>query len=156
MKTTQTNTMTWSRAAVCALVVGSAMAGTVYAQNAPEAPCNKTIELSNVRPNQGTVFIAAYGSAEGYNKAALLSVMLKANARDKATLSLCSLDAEEVAVSVYQDLNSNGKLDSNPFGMPSEPYGASGKASNFGPPTWDATKVSLRGTDPVRINIKLN
>ncbi len=156
MKTTHANTFTWSRAAVLALVVGSAMAGTVYAQNAPDAPCNKTIELSNVRPDQGTVYIATYGSAEGYNKAALLSVMLKANRRDTASISLCSLDADEVAVSVYQDLNSNGKLDSNPFGIPSEPYGASGKPSNFGPPTWEATKVSLRGTDPVRINIKLN
>jgi uncharacterized protein (DUF2141 family) len=151
--------MTWSRAVLCAVTTSSAIVGTVHAQNSAalaDAACSKTIELSNVRPNQGTVFIAVYGSAETYNKGALLSIMLKAGARDKVSIPLCMLDATEVAVSVFQDINSNGKLDSNPFGIPSEPYGASGKPSNFGAPTWDATKVSLSGTDAQRITVKLN
>ena len=51
------------------------------------------------------------------------------------------------AISSYHDVNGNGKLDSNLFGIPNEPYGFSNNAKAvFGPPDFDA--ASFRLTKP--------
>lgn len=53
-------------------------------------------------------------------------------------LRLSGLPDGPVAISVFQDLNGNGKLDSNMMGMPTEPYAFSRQAQgNFGPPSFD-------------------
>ncbi len=56
------------------------------------------------------------------------------------------LPAGDYAVSVYHDLNSNGKLDKNIFGAPNEPYAFS---RNYKPvfraPRFDEVKVQLNG-----------
>ena len=49
---------------------------------------------------------------------------------------------EAVAITLYQDLNANGKLDANPFGMPTEPWGASGQPAPMGP-SWASARVPL-------------
>ena len=65
-----------------------------------------------------------------------------------ATMSfpLCGLTGASVALTLFQDLNGNGKLDANAFGMPSEPWGASGKPAAMAAPTWRQTSVPLDGT----------
>ncbi len=54
-----------------------------------------------------------------------------------------------MALTLYQDLNGNGKLDANAMGVPSEPWGASGKPVAMTAPTWDSTVVPLDGTTVV-------
>lgn len=45
------------------------------------------------------------------------------------------------AIRVFHDENSNGKLDSNILGIPTEDYGYSNNASSwFGPPSWEKAK----------------
>ena len=58
------------------------------------------------------------------------------------TVQVCGLTGPGVALTLYQDLNANGKLDANPFGVPIEPWGASGKAAPMGP-SWDSAQVPL-------------
>ena len=62
----------------------------------------------------------------------------------------------EYAASVFQDLNLNGKLDTNAIGSPSEPWGVSqnAKAKRFGPPLYKDAKFEYRG-GPETISIKL-
>ena len=57
---------------------------------------------------------------------------------------------------VFHDLNSNGKLDSNLFGIPKEPWGGSlqGK-SVFGAPGWTDTQFELTDAGKT-ITIELN
>ena len=66
-------------------------------------------------------------------------------------IPLCNVNAAEVAVTAFQDLNGNNKMDANPMGIPTEPYGASGKPLMFGPPTWSDTKVVLTTASPILI-----
>jgi uncharacterized protein (DUF2141 family) len=47
----------------------------------------------------------------------------------------------------------NGKLDSNPLGIPAEPYGASGSPPAFGAPTWDATKVRVTADSIIHVKM---
>lgn len=47
-------------------------------------------------------------------------------------------------VMAYQDRNSNGRLDTLPIGVPTEPYGFSNNArGSFGPPQWAAASFTL-------------
>jgi uncharacterized protein (DUF2141 family) len=101
-----------------------------------------TIEFRNVKPKAGFVMAAVYDSAESYNKKPMSGLRLAA---DGATVShkLCGMEGKQIAISAFQDLNEDGKMNFNIMGMPTEPWGASGKPSAFGAPTWATTVVTV-------------
>ena len=60
------------------------------------------------------------------------------------------------AVSAYQDLNGNQRLDANMVGMPTEPFGFSRDAKGqFGPPKFDDAVIKV-SAEPQRIQFKLS
>ena len=66
-----------------------------------------------------------------------------------------NLTTGEYALAIYHDENSNGKLDSNFLGMPTEDYVFSNYATgNFGPPSFEDAKFTL--TDTLDIKLELN
>lgn len=71
-------------------------------------------------------------------------------------LSITDIAPGEYAVSVFADLNGNGKLDSNFIGIPTEPTGVSRDAAGrFGPPKFkDAVFEIGAGTTTQTIHIK--
>jgi uncharacterized protein (DUF2141 family) len=75
---------------------------------------------------------------------------------DVTMLLLADIPSGEYAISVYADLNGNGKLDTNFIGIPNEPTGASRDASShFGPPGFkDAAFILGEGTTSQTIHIK--
>ena len=110
------------------------------------------VEVHNVRSSERRLMLAAYDSAADYgSKIAASSLQLRADA-ELLSFQVCGLRGPLVALSVFQDLNTNGKLDANAFGMPTEPWGASGKPSNFAAPTWDTMQVTLDGK-PLVVNL---
>jgi uncharacterized protein (DUF2141 family) len=56
----------------------------------------------------------------------------------KASATFHDLPPGRYAIAAFQDINGNGALDTNLFGIPSEPYGLSNDASAF-----DAAAVTL-------------
>jgi uncharacterized protein (DUF2141 family) len=59
-----------------------------------------------------------------------------------------------VALSAFHDVNGNGRLDRNPMGLPTEPYGFSNNASgNFGPPRFEQAVFTPEAGKPVRITL---
>ena len=102
-----------------------------------------TVEVQNVRPNQGHLMLAAYGDAETFGKKPLQALRVAAS---DATMSIqwCGLSGSTVALMLFQDLDSDGKMGRNAMGMPTEPWGGSGSPGMFGP-TWDSGKVALDG-----------
>jgi uncharacterized protein (DUF2141 family) len=120
------------------------VAAPVRAQGTPAAGCVQ-LEVQNVRAEQGTLMIAAYGDSASFNKAPLVATQMRAGA---ATMSfaLCGVSGSSLALTLYQDLNGNGKLDANALGVPSEPWGASGKTVAMTAPSWDSSVVPLDGS----------
>jgi uncharacterized protein (DUF2141 family) len=102
-----------------------------------------TVQVENVRPAQGHLMVAAFTDAESFGRQAQVSLRLPAG---EATMrfELCGLSGPEVALRLFQDLDGDGKLATNVLGIPSEPWGASGKPGVFGP-KWETTKVALDG-----------
>lgn len=57
---------------------------------------------------------------------------------NEVIVKIDSLKYGNYAIKVFHDENSNGELDSNFLGMPTEDYGFSNNASSwFGPPRWE-------------------
>jgi uncharacterized protein (DUF2141 family) len=103
-----------------------------------------TIEVQNVRPQQGQLMLAAYADSETFNKQAMAS--LKVPAGDATTrVEMCGISGDSLAITMFQDLDSDGKMGRNLFGIPLEPWGSSGTPGSFGP-SWETGKVKLDGS----------
>jgi uncharacterized protein (DUF2141 family) len=102
-----------------------------------------TVEVQNVRAQQGHLMLAAYADAASFGKTPVQSLRLPAG---EATMKfeLCGLKSPEVALTLFQDLDSDGKMKRNPLGIPGEPWGSSGTPGTFGP-SWETGKVPVDG-----------
>ena len=87
-----------------------------------------TVNVEVLAPSaDGAVFLAAYDSADGFDKEEELvskSAPLEPGA-SRIDLELELPQEGQYIVAAFQDLNGNGKLDKNFFGVPTEPYGFS-------------------------------
>ncbi len=122
-----------------------ALAQTPPAAAPAPAPAGcATVEIQNVRPQLGTLMVAAYGSAESFGKQPLVRLRVPAG-EALMSVQLCGLSGNEVALMLFQDLDGDGKMGRNLIGMPTEPWGASGSPGMFGP-EWGTGKVALDGS----------
>ena len=117
-----------------------ALAGT--AAQAQSAGC-VTVEVQNVRPQQGQLMAAAYADAETFGKKPLAQIKVPAG-EAVTRFEFCGLNGDSVAITMYQDLDGDGKMGRNLLGMPTEPWGSSGTPGAFGP-SWETGRVALDG-----------
>jgi uncharacterized protein (DUF2141 family) len=128
------------------------LAALVSAPAAADPTCT-TLELRGVRPQQGQLMIAIYGSAESFNKKSLTSLRVPAGDAPVQSVQACGLgDAAEIVVMMFQDLDSDGKMNRSLLGIPSEPWGSSGNPGPFGP-AWDTGRVKRGGSAPVVVQL---
>jgi uncharacterized protein (DUF2141 family) len=105
-----------------------------------------TVEVQNVRPNQGQLMVAAFGSADSYRKKPLAQLRLPAGEGATTRFQLCGMaGSTEVALTLFQDLDSDGRMGANIVGLPTEPWGSSGTPGTFGP-SWETGRVKLDGS----------
>jgi len=102
-----------------------------------------TVEVAGLKDAKGQVMVAVYDRAEGFLERPMRAAMVAAQA-GKVQLVISDLPAGDYAVTVFQDKNDNGTLDTNPVGMPIEPYGFSNDAAgHYGPPSFEQARVHL-------------
>ncbi|MDH0868200.1 DUF2141 domain-containing protein [Mitsuaria sp. GD03876] len=126
------------------LAAAPALAGLVLLLGAPLArAADLEVEVSGLAAagaaSGGQVMAAAFGPDGWLKQPVATARAALAQSRDGVvTLRLTGLPDGPVAVSVFQDMNGNGKLDRNPMGMPTEPYAFSRQAQGqFGPPSFE-------------------
>jgi uncharacterized protein (DUF2141 family) len=126
-----------------ALAVVLLIAFDTQAQSAAPAAACPTLEVTGLKPGEGVLMVAVYASADTFFKKPAWTNGQKVVG---ATMQvpICNLNAEEIAVMAFVDMNGNEKLDSNPLGIPTEPYAASGKPPMFSAPSWNDVKVSFK------------
>ncbi len=128
-----------------ALLAAALLATTPPVQAQAADGCAQ-VEVQNVRPKQGQLMVAAFASADTYRKKPLAQLRLAAGDGATMRFQLCGLGASgEVALTLFQDLDSDGRMGTNLVGMPSEPWGSSGTPGTFGP-SWETGRVKLDGT----------
>lgn len=116
----------------------------LLAAAAPASAATLTLEVQQVAA-PGELMVAIYDQAGQWLKQPLRGLR-QAAAAGTMTVQVSDLPDGDYAVSLFVDRNANGKLDSNAMGMPTEPYAFSNDAAgNFGPPSFDKAKLSVKG-----------
>jgi uncharacterized protein (DUF2141 family) len=114
------------------------------------------ITITNLDGESGDLFIGWYNRPEGFRvlDKAFYKRVVPVQTRDEAQVTF-EVTPGTYAIAVFLDTNSNGKLDTNLFGAPTEPYGFSNnKLFTFRPTSFDEAAVEIRSDAQIRIALK--
>lgn len=114
-----------------------------------------TIHIDDVKSASGNLMVALFSSAGNFLKKPDNGTGAPAAASDNKIV-FKDLPAGEYAFAVYHDANSNGKMDKNLIGIPTEDYAFSNNAmGKMGPPNYDDAKFVLPAAGAaVRVSLK--
>ena len=115
------------------------------------------LTVQNIASGQGAVMVAVFNEAGQWLKTPVAVAQQAASAQvdGKLTLVLKGLPEGELAISLFHDLNGNGKLDTNGMGIPMEPFGFSNEAkAMFSAPKFEAARFTVPSV--ARMTITLN
>jgi uncharacterized protein (DUF2141 family) len=119
-----------------------------------EAPAKLSVTITGIKEAKGALMIAVYDEA-GYDKDVQVSANMVPVTGATAAVSF-DLPPGKYAIKMYHDVDGDGKMGVNPFGMPIEPFAFSNNApATFGPATWDAANFTVSGPATATA-IKLN
>jgi uncharacterized protein (DUF2141 family) len=118
-----------------------------------------TVEIQNRKSKSSQILCGLFVHADGFPmdpSQGEKSIAAELTSEGKTFCTFKDIAGDEVAVSVLEDLNGNGKMDTSAVGLPKEPWGVSKNvaAHKFGPPKFSEAKIKLPGD--LKIEIKLN
>lgn len=124
---------------------------------ADESTQTVSIHVSGLRSQSSDLYVAVFDSEEGFPKPEHSSTTTTISVdAESVEFSLSLPNSSPTGIAIFQDLNGDGKLTKNGFGLPIEPYGFSNNArSTFGPPSFSqaAFKASEK-TSPIEITVR--
>lgn len=82
------------------------------------------LEIKNIKNKKGKIRITVFDNQKDFLKKGE-EIPVKVNQTGSIKVNLDDLPFGTYAISIFHDLNNNGKLDVNFFGIPEEPYGFS-------------------------------
>ncbi len=90
---------------------------------APAEDGQLIIEIDNVKEAKGTIWVGIYDSEDNYLvKEKAIVQGFKVERTGAARFSIPGLPYGTYAVALFHDVNDNGELDRNFFGIPTEPF----------------------------------
>lgn len=143
-------TMHKSKLVIMAGVLFAASAATGVAQTSP-----LTVLVEKIAVAKGRIHVGIYKDAASFpkKKYAFAGKEMPVNAVGSMEVIIPDLAPGRYAVAVFQDTNDNGKLDTNVFGVPIEPYGFSnGTLAKWGSPKFESAAFLL---SPPRADIRI-
>ena len=122
-------------------LIAFALAAVAAAPLAQAGTLNITFD--NIAEPTGEIRLGVY-DAEGYDNGESLAGADVSVDGATVTVSIDGLKPGEYGLKLYHDVDGDGKMATNPFGMPTEPFAFSNNAKGrFGPASWDAAKFEL-------------
>ncbi len=109
---------------------------------------NMPIHFDNIQSAKGQLMVAIYNRSEGFlsEDKAIFKKNYPIKEKGVFALEIPNLAEGNYAISCFHDVNSNGTLDKNIFGIPTEPYGFSqGARPKLRAPNWDEVKTYFKG-----------
>jgi uncharacterized protein (DUF2141 family) len=116
----------------------------IYPQAATAEPAKAqlTLTVTNIKDHTGALMVAVYDQA-GYDADKQISAIRIPVTRDTASGTL-EVPEGQYGIKLFHDVDGDGKMGMNPFGMPTEPFAFSNSApAQFGPAKWDAAKFDV-------------
>ena len=104
----------------------------------------------------GMVMVALFDSAAAFDSDSGRPVATTAvRASGPVVAVFENLPAGDYAMKAFHDVNGDGEMNTNPFGMPTEPYAFSNNAvGNMGPARWDRARFTVSGETAQTISIR--
>ncbi len=126
------------------------------APQAAAGPASLALAFPALKQKTGVIMIAVFDGLDGWKSGKPARVALAAAADPEPVAKLEGLAPGTYAARVFQDLDGDGKMTVNPFGLPTEPYGFSNGAKvNMGPPSFqDASFAVAPGENRQIISLK--
>ncbi|MEP1142944.1 MAG: DUF2141 domain-containing protein [Henriciella sp.] len=124
-------------ASIAALIATSLLA-------APLALASElTVNVEGITEAQGSISLGLFDQATYEGNGAVDGANLTVEG-DRVTVTFDGVEPGEYAVKLFHDVNGDGEMNTNPFGMPTEPFAFSNDAKGrFGPAKWDDAKFSV-------------
>ena len=120
-------------AALPALVLAALL---VLPQSAVAEPASKlTLTVTGIKEAKGALMIAVFDEATyGKGKPVAATAVPVTGVTASTTIDLAP---GKYGIQMFHDVDGDGKMGTNPFGMPIEPFGFSNNApAQFGPAAW--------------------
>ena len=128
----------------------------ITAAHAASAPAKLEVAFTGVEIQKGAIMMGVYDSEDAYNTGKSMNgARVVADKADVAAL-IEGLPAGRYAIKAFHDIDGDGKMSSNPFGMPTEPFAFSNNAKGaMGPATWADAAFDVTGSETkISITIK--
>lgn len=126
---------------------------TVFCSSAFAA--NLTVDVTDITALEGTLMIALYDSETAYaGNGQPTAAQRIAVSQAEVQVLFGGLNDGDYAIKIMHDENDNGELDTNLLGIPSEGYGFSNNAGQFGPASFEEARFSVAGDTVLAIKIR--
>lgn len=128
-----------------ALIPAVLMAAVLFYPQAATADTVKptlTLTVTDIADHKGAISFGVFDQA-GYDTDTAVNGGLIPVSGDTASMTL-ELPPGKYGIKLFHDVDGDGKMGMNPFGMPTEPYAFSNSApAQFGPAKWDAAAFDV-------------
>lgn len=102
-----------------------------------------TVTVEGIAQTQGSIMLGLFDETSYKGDGAVDGANLAVES-DSVSVTFEGLEPGEYAVRLYHDLNDDGEMNTNPFGIPTEPYAFSNDAKGrFGPAKWEDAKFTV-------------
>ncbi|MEC9345836.1 MAG: DUF2141 domain-containing protein [Pseudomonadota bacterium] len=115
------------------------------------------VMVNGIRDDSGTVRVALYGDAGAFMKTgAETAATFQKSSAGSMRFVFAGLATGTYALAVFHDADSDGALDTNMLGMPTEGYGFSNDArGGFGPPRFAEAAIAVPAEGKARTTVQL-
>lgn len=111
------------------------------------------VTVNNIESTKGNIRIALYKDKNSFLKKPFKTAQGKIENK-KTEVIFTGIPKGIYAVSLYQDENSNRKLDFGMFGIPKEPTASSNNAKGFmGPPKFEDAQFKIEKNTAIKISL---
>jgi len=142
---------TFSASSLVLAAINSLSLLIVMSQQASAA--DLTVNISEVNQGKGHLMVGLYAGNEAFTQGkASFGSQVKASS-EQTQVIFKDLPEGEYAVKIYQDENSNQKLDFNFMGIPKEGYGYSNNVGRFGRPEYQEAKFNVAEKTEIQIEL---
>lgn len=125
------------------LFAGTAMAHTL------------TIQIDHISEQSGKLHVAVYADENSYDQGKnAAAAQIKPVTANSHQLVFTDLPAGQYAVKLMHDANDNGSLDRNLIGIPTEGYGFSNNAGEFGPASFADAAFDVAADTKLTIHVR--
>lgn len=156
---TRRNQVIRARSSLAAALAGMLILGSVALplRAEPADPATLIMAFPGLKGHDGAIMIAIFASEASYAQGGqpICSIKLPSNAA-VPEVAIKALAPGRYAAKIFHDVNGNGELDANVFGIPTEPYAFSNNATGtLAPASWSDASFTLTPTAQTRQTITL-